>query len=101
MSEMLAAVLCDFNDLRLETIPRPRPSEPSHVLVRVQSCGMCATDYKAIKGIRRNVSFPFIAGHEVSGVVAEVGSGVSHFKIADEVICQPSGYCGFCLSLWA
>jgi len=96
MSEMLAAVLCDFNDLRLETIPRPRPSEPSHVLVRVQSCGMCATDYKAIKGIRRNVSFPFIAGHEVSGVVAEVGSGVSHFKIADEVICQPLGHCGFC-----
>jgi len=96
MSNMLAAVLHDFNDLRLEDVPRPCAIELGTVVVRVKSCGICATDYKAIKGIRRNVKFPFIAGHEVSGVVAEVGPAVTHFKVGDEVICQPSGYCGFC-----
>jgi L-iditol 2-dehydrogenase len=93
---MLAAVLHDFNDLRLEQVPRPRATEPGTVLVRIKSCGFCATDYKAIKGIRRNVTFPAIVGHEPSGVVAQIGPNVTHFKVGDEVIVQPSGYCGFC-----
>ena len=74
MSTMLAAVLHDFNDLRLEQVPGPRAGI-GEVLVRIKSCGICATDYKAIKGIRRNVTFPSIAGHEPSGVVAAVGPG--------------------------
>ncbi len=65
-------------------------------MVRIKSCGFCATDYKAIKGIRRNVTFPAIVGHEPSGVVAEVGPGVSHFKVGDEVAVMPSGFCNFC-----
>ncbi|MCE9613045.1 MAG: alcohol dehydrogenase catalytic domain-containing protein [Lentisphaerae bacterium] len=96
MATMLAAVLKDFNKLDLEQVPRPSPARPGEVLVRIKSCGFCQTDYKAIKGIRRNVAFPFIPGHEPSGVVAEVGPGMQHFKVGDEVICQPSGYCGFC-----
>jgi L-iditol 2-dehydrogenase len=96
MTSMLAAVLHDFNDLRLEQVPRPVAEAIGTVLVRIQSCGVCATDYKAITGIRRNVTFPFIAGHEASGVVAEIGPGVTHFKVGDEVACQPSGFCGFC-----
>ena len=92
---MLAAVLHDFNKLSLDDVPVPYP-DFGEVVVRVKSTGFCATDYKAIKGIRRNVSFPFIAGHEPSGIVSSVGKGVSHFKEGDEVICQPSGYCGVC-----
>ena len=92
---MLAAVLKDFNELVLEEVPTPQPG-PREVLVRIKSCGFCATDYKAIKGIRRNVTFPLIPGHEPSGVIAQVGTSVQHFKVGDEVICQPSGYCGVC-----
>ena len=69
---MLAAVLKDFNNLVLEEVPTPTPG-PSEVLVRIKSCGFCATDYKAIKGIRRNVTFPLVPGHEPSGVIAAVG----------------------------
>ena len=93
---MRAAVLHDFDDLRLEDVPRPVPTEPGTVVVKIASCGVCATDYKAIKGIRRNVTFPQICGHEPSGVVAAVGPGVGHFQVGDAVICQPSGFCGFC-----
>jgi L-iditol 2-dehydrogenase len=92
---MLAAVLRDFDRLELEELPIPEPGL-SEVVVRIKTCGICATDYKAIKGIRRNVTFPAILGHEPSGVVARVGPGVVHFKEGDEVICQPSGYCGYC-----
>ena len=94
---MLAAVLHDFNDLRLEEVPMPHPG-PGQVLVKIRSCGFCATDYKAIKGIRKNVDLPCIVGHEPSGTIAELGDGVTHFKVGDDVICQPSGYCGVCSS---
>lgn len=93
---MLAAVLKDFNKLELEDVPMPRATDYGEVVVKIKSCGICATDYKAIKGIRTNVSFPFIAGHEPSGIVYETGPGVSHFKVGDEVVVQPSGYCGYC-----
>lgn len=96
MNTMLAAVLYNFNNLVLETVPCPTVANEGDVVVKIKSCGFCATDFKAIRGVRRNVKFPFIAGHEPSGVVVEVGSGVVHFKEGDEVICQPSGYCGFC-----
>ncbi len=92
---MLAAVLHDFNHLVLEDVPIPEP-KLGQVVVRIKACGICATDVKAIKGIRRNVTFPFIPGHEPSGIVARIGPGVTHFKEGDAVICQPSGYCGFC-----
>ncbi len=96
MAKMLAAVLHDFNDIVVEEVPCPEPRDYGTVVVRIRSCGFCASDYKAITGMRRNVTFPFIPGHEPSGVVAEVGPGVTHFKPGDEVICMPSGFCGYC-----
>src|SRR5690242_732597 len=92
---MLAAVLRDYGRLELEEAPTPDPG-PREVLVRIRSCGFCATDFKAIRGIRRNFRFPLIPGHEPAGVVAAVGREVSEFGDGDEVIIQPSGYCGVC-----
>lgn len=96
MKTMRAAVLRDFDRLELAEIPVPQIQGPDDVIVRIKACGICATDYKAIKGVRRKVTFPFIAGHEPSGIVESVGPAVRHFKPGDEVIVQPSGYCGFC-----
>ncbi len=92
---MLAAILKDFDRLELEEVKTPTPG-PGEVLVRIRTCGFCATDYKAIKGIRRNVKFPLVPGHEPAGIVAGLGAGVRHLKEGDEVIIQPSGYCGLC-----
>lgn len=92
---MLAAVLHDFNDLRLEDVPRPEP-ENDEVVVKIKACGFCATDYKAIKGIRQNVSFPCIVGHEPAGIISKIGKGVKNVEEGDEVVIMPSGYCGYC-----
>jgi len=92
---MLAAVLEDFDKLELKDVPEPQPGL-GEVVVRVKSCGICATDWKAIRGVRRNVEFPQICGHEPSGVVSALGEGVTGFAPGDEVIVQPSGYCGAC-----
>lgn len=72
MASMLAAVLHDFNDLRLEQIPRPVAEKNGTVLVRIKSCGVCATDLEMINGWDRT-SFPAIPGHEWSGRVDAVG----------------------------
>ena len=92
---MLAAILKDWNNLVLEDIPKPEPG-PGEVLVRIKSCGFCATDYKAIKGTRRNVDFPLLPGHEPAGIIAAVGPYVKNVKEGDEVVLSPSGFCGYC-----
>jgi threonine dehydrogenase-like Zn-dependent dehydrogenase len=46
---MLAAVLHNFNDLRLEEIPIPKPINVGEVLVKIKSCGICATVIKLLK----------------------------------------------------
>jgi L-iditol 2-dehydrogenase len=92
---MLAAVLTDFNRLVLDEVPDPVAGF-GDVVVRIRACGFCATDYKAIMGIRRNVRFPCILGHEPAGVIEAVGPGVEGFGVGDAVIIQPSGYCGVC-----
>lgn len=93
---MLAAVLKEVDGLVLEDVPIPEPGF-GEVIVRIKSCGFCATDYKAIKGIRHNVTFPLVPGHEPSGIVSAVGPGVRHVAEGDAVICQPSGFCGACV----
>ena len=74
---MLAAVLKEVDGLVLEDVPIPELGL-GEVVVRIKSCGFCATDYKAIKGIRCNVAFPLVPGHEPSGIVPAVGTGVRH-----------------------
>jgi len=93
---VLAAVLKEFNQLVLEDVPTPTPG-PGQAIVGIKSCGFCATDFKAIKAIRhQKVKFPLVPGHEPAGIVTGIGAGVTNVKEGDEVIIQPSGYCGSC-----
>jgi threonine dehydrogenase-like Zn-dependent dehydrogenase len=95
MKTMLAAVLHDFNDLRLEEIPLPEPKEQNTVVVRIKSCGICATDYKAT-GYPPQREFPLSLDTNRVGLSQPSDPG-SHFY-GDEVICQPRilCYCEHC-----
>lgn len=72
---MKAWVLHGVGDIRLEEVKEPQPAE-NEVLVRVKSAGICGSDIPRIYQIG-TYHFPTIPGHEFSGIVADVGIGVS------------------------
>jgi D-arabinose 1-dehydrogenase-like Zn-dependent alcohol dehydrogenase len=61
--------------------------EPSagHVRFRVESCGVCHSDFIAVEGARPDPSQPVVPGHEVVGVIDAVGDGVIGWKTGDRV----------------
>jgi L-iditol 2-dehydrogenase len=93
---MQAAVYRGVDDVRLETVPTPQIG-PGEILVRVHTCGICGTDLKKIA--TGSHSAPRIFGHETTGVVAEVGEGVTNFRRGDRVMvfhhipCRDCYYC--------
>ena len=100
ISETMRAVVLERpgEPLRVETIPRPRPLE-GEVLVRVQGCGVCHTDLHVMKG---EVAFPTpcVLGHEVAGIVTELGHGVGNCAVGDRVVAafiMPCGHCRHCV----
>jgi len=92
---MPAAVIEDVRRLVVKEVPKPRPTR-GEVLVRVKACGICLTDYAAYSGARMNWEPPLIAGHEMSGVIEEVGEGIEHWGPGDEVVVSPVVSCGRC-----
>ena len=93
---MSAAVYRGVNDVRLETVPVPKIGA-GELLLRVHTCGICGTDLKKIS--TGSHSAPRIFGHETSGVVVDVGQGVTDFAIGDRVVAFhhiPCGKCFYC-----
>jgi len=91
-----AAVLYNYNEpLRIEDVSVPRPSG-NEVLVKVYGSGVCHSDLHIIKGEfvdELPVTLPFILGHEVSGVVAEVGDEASQYISVGVETLVYSFYC--------
>src|SRR5277367_5440432 len=73
-------------------VPDPGPGE---ALVAVQACGVCHTDLHYREG-GINDDFPFLLGHEASGVVEAVGPGVTDVAPGDFVVLNWRAVCGDC-----
>lgn len=82
--------------VRVETILVPDPG-PGEVLVRIQACGVCHTDLHYREGAITN-DFPFLLGHEASGIVEKVGTNVTNVAPGDFVILAWRAPCGTCRS---
>ncbi len=80
----------------LETIEVPDPG-PGEVLVTILACGVCHTDLHYREGTI-NDEFPFLLGHEASGIIEEVGDGVTNVAPGDFVILNWRAVCGECRS---
>ncbi|MFE4664682.1 S-(hydroxymethyl)mycothiol dehydrogenase [Streptomyces sp. NPDC056734] len=78
----------------VETIVIPDPG-PGEAVVRVQACGVCHTDLHYKQGGISD-DFPFLLGHEASGVVESVGAGVTDVAPGDFVILNWRAVCGRC-----
>jgi len=67
------------------------------VRLNVGYVGICGTDMHIYHGVMdQRVSIPQTIGHEISGVVAEIGEGVSDFTVGDKVVVRPLDWCGEC-----
>mgnify|MGYP001107233253 CR=1 FL=1 len=74
------------------------PPGPGEVLVKIAAAGLCHSDLSVIDGNRPR-PLPMALGHEASGVIEEIGLGVTRFARGDHVVMVfvPScGHCGFC-----
>jgi threonine dehydrogenase-like Zn-dependent dehydrogenase len=100
---MRASVLCDVQRLEVRDIPRPAIS-PYEVLIRVSAVGLCGTDAHIFAG-HSNYNTneygqpiplalqPQILGHEITGVVEQVGSAVTDLREGDRVVVDQGLNC--------
>ena len=72
------------------------PAAPAAgVVVRVMATGMCRSDWHAWAG-HDEITFPHVPGHELAGVVVEVGAGVGRWRVGDRVTVPFVCGCGRC-----
>lgn len=95
---MKAAVYRGPGQVQCEEVPKPTlPSDG--VLLKVTACGICGSDLRTYRhGMRGNLNYQ-ILGHEISGVVDEVGAQVSGYRVGDrlavaaDITCHQCYYC--------
>lgn len=97
--KMKAAVLYDYNDLRVveRDVPRPQQRE---VLIQVKACAICGSDPKIVAHGWQSCPpmGEFIPGHEFAGLIAAVGQGVTGYQVGDRVAVEPHKGCGHCIN---
>jgi L-iditol 2-dehydrogenase len=97
IADMTAAVLYGKEDLRLERVAVPQAG-PGELIVRVCAALTCGTDLKVYRrgyhAMMLKPPIPF--GHELAGVVAEVGAGGTRFREGDRVVALNSAPCDVC-----
>ncbi|MEW2415474.1 zinc-dependent alcohol dehydrogenase family protein [Streptomyces sp. NPDC046866] len=76
-------------------VPDPSPS-PGGVVVRVEATGLCRSDWHGWMGHDPDIVLPHVPGHELAGVVEEVGPGVTRWRAGDRVTVPFVCACGSC-----
>lgn len=92
---MLAVVFPEKEKFELREVEIPKPAR-GQVLIKVKSTTICASDFKIFHGTFPGTTFPHIPGHEWSGEVVEVGSGVTGIQVGDRVGVEVHVGCGQC-----
>jgi propanol-preferring alcohol dehydrogenase len=87
--------------LRVTNLPIPIPN-PQQVLIRIRACGICRTDLHIVDGELTQPKLPLVPGHQIVGIIAEVGEQVEQFKVGDRVgvpwLGHTCHHCRYCLS---
>ncbi|GHU67090.1 butanediol dehydrogenase [Clostridia bacterium] len=94
---MKACVYASPGKVELRNIPE-EPIERGKIRIKVAYCAICATDAHVVKRGLWDAPLGIVLGHEVSGIVVEMGpdAGGSGLKIGDRVIGSPLRNCGLC-----
>ena len=94
---MKAALYYSFGQpLAIQNVPDPVP-DPNGVVIRVKATGICRSDWHGWMGHDPDINkFPHVPGHELAGVVEDVGKHIKNFKRGDRVTVPFSVGCGSC-----
>ena len=92
---MRAVVFESAGKLALTERPEPTAGH-KEVVVEVAAVGVCGTDTHVFDGEFEGTIFPLVPGHEASGTVVAIGTGVTHVAVGDHVAVNPSTTCGEC-----
>ncbi len=95
--KMKAALWYGPGDIRIEEVSLPSPG-PGEVLVKIEAALTCGTDFKTFRRGHAMLikKTPSAFGHEMAGVIASTGKGVSSFKEGDRVVAANSAPCDRC-----
>ena len=92
---MLQAIMTSPGKIAFNEVPVPELKQ-GQVLIKVMSIGICGSDIHVYHGKHPYTSYPVVQGHELSGMISEVGPGVKNFEAGDKVTIQPQVVCGKC-----
>ncbi len=92
---MLQQVMTAPGEIEFREVPVPEPEE-NQVLVKIRKIGVCGSDIHVYHGEHPFTSYPVTQGHEVSGEIEKLGSGVKGWKVGQKVTIQPQVVCGKC-----
>ncbi|MDB5829937.1 MAG: Alcohol dehydrogenase GroES domain protein [Variovorax sp.] len=82
--------------IRTREKDRPRVEHPGDAIVRVSRACICGSDLHLYHGLVPDTRVGTTFGHEFTGTVVEVGSGVEHLKVNDKVLVPFNVFCGAC-----
>jgi 2-desacetyl-2-hydroxyethyl bacteriochlorophyllide A dehydrogenase len=77
---------------------KPNTLKENAVLIAIKRIGICGTDIHAFGGNQPFFEYPRVLGHELSGVVEEIGDQVQNVTIGDRVTVIPYKHCGECIA---
>ena len=93
---MKAAVFAEFQG-PIDIVDLPEPAaQPDGVVVRVEATGLCRSDWHGWMGHDPDITLPHVPGHELAGVVVEVGDEVVDWTVGDRVTVPFAAGCGRC-----
>ena len=88
---MKAVQIVKPNDLRIIDMDKPTIDVKNNVLVKIKAAGICGSDVGIYHGTNAAATYPRVIGHEIVGVVEEVGDNAKKIKVGDMVRVMPMG----------
>ena len=95
MSDIRRVIVTADHEVVVERATAPTPG-PDDALVRAVYAGVCGSDTHAQHGRHPHIRLPYAVGHEVVGVVEQVGQEVSDLAPGDRVTVEPTLPCWSC-----
>lgn len=92
---MLQEVMTEPKKIEFREVPVPTPGR-GEVLIKIMEIGICGSDIHVYHGTHPFTSYPVTQGHEVSGLIEQLGEGVTGLSLGQKVTIQPQVVCGEC-----